>query len=96
MLFFGIGFLSFIFSIVYYLLEAPSRSKFVKERNQYLKKLEDVIKASSDYEDFTRFYKIIEFVETNIQETETTFAVNKNIYNLFGREIELRKKLKLL
>ena len=41
-------------------------------------------------------YKIIEFVETNIQETKTTFVVNKNIYNLFGREIELRKKLKLL
>ena len=41
-------------------------------------------------------YKIIEFVETNIQETETTFTINKNIYNLFEREIELRKKLKLL
>ena len=41
-------------------------------------------------------YKIIEFVETNIQETENCFTVNKNIYNLFEREIELRKKLKLL
>lgn len=40
-------------------------------------------------------YKIIEFVEKNIEETKENFIVNKNIYNLFEREIELRKKLKL-
>jgi len=40
-------------------------------------------------------FKIFEFVEKNIEETEDNFIVNKNIYNLFEREIELRKKLKL-
>ena len=41
-------------------------------------------------------YKILEFVESNITETETEFTVNKSIYDLFDREIELRRKLKLM
>jgi hypothetical protein len=41
-------------------------------------------------------YKIIEFVETHITDNEDKFILDKKIYNLFPREIELRKKLKLL
>ena len=37
-------------------------------------------------------YKIIEFVESNVTETDTGFIINKSIYNLFPREIELRKQ----
>ncbi|NOQ26477.1 MAG: hypothetical protein GQ564_14055 [Bacteroidales bacterium] len=56
----GFAMLSLITSVIYYILEAPSKSKFVKERNEYLLKLEVVIKESIDYNDFTRFYKIFD------------------------------------
>ena len=57
----GFAMLSFIFSVVYYILEAPSKWKFIKERNKYLMKLESVVKESIDYDDFTRFYKLFNF-----------------------------------
>ncbi|RCW33322.1 hypothetical protein [Marinilabilia salmonicolor] len=57
----GFAMMSLITSVIYYISEAPSKSKFVKERNIYLTKLESVIKESVDYDDFTMFYKIIDF-----------------------------------
>lgn len=40
-------------------------------------------------------YKIIEFIEMNIIDNENEFIVKKSIYDLFEREILLRKKLNL-
>lgn len=40
-------------------------------------------------------YKIIEFVESHVTENEDSIIINKAIYNLFPREIELRNKLNL-
>lgn len=54
----GFAMLSFFFSVIYYLLEAPSKRKFIKKRNEYLAKLESVIKESVDYDDFVKFYYV--------------------------------------
>jgi hypothetical protein len=56
----GFAMLSFFFSVVYYILEAPSKWRFIKARNEYLVKLENIIKESVDYDDFTRFYKVFD------------------------------------